>query len=136
MAEKTESEKLEAEAEPKHIPNPRDEENRAVAGSTSPDAVQNSDGASANSTSTTAPLVTEYHLEEFNTTTRHEKREQLDGPPELPFNLGDHKLSLSIFAFLALAECCFVPIALYYGLSKGTNMRSGMPTISACFKFE
>ncbi|KIX02799.1 uncharacterized protein Z518_08742 [Rhinocladiella mackenziei CBS 650.93] len=76
--------------------------------------------------STITPLEAEASIERSNSMTQRDGREKLDEPPALPFNLRDHKLSLSIFALLALAECCFIPISLYYGLSKGTNMRSGI----------
>lgn len=103
----------------------------------------NSDGASNSTTLTTTPLVQSSHPEpdterdarpepdpdsalgRFNSITRRDGR-HLQEPPSLPFNLRDHKLSLSIFTFLALAECCFVPVAFYYGFSQGTNVRSGM----------
>lgn len=108
----------------------------------------NGDGASHSTTLTTTPLVrgrereTERQPEiepepesesapapdsalgRFASITRRDGR-HLQEPPSLPFNLRHHKLSLSIFTFLALAECCFVPIAFYYGFSQGTNVRSG-----------
>lgn len=104
----------------------------------------NGDGASHSTTLTTTPLVhgsereTEQQPEReaqpepgpdsalgrFTSITRRDGR-HLQEPPSLPFNLRHHKLSLSIFTFLALAECCFVPIAFYYGFSQGTNVRSG-----------
>jgi len=95
------------------------------------------DGASHSTTLTTSPLVPDREpveqepesvqgsaLQRFTSITRRDGR-HLQEPPELPFNLRDHKLSLSIFTFLALAECCFVPVAFYYGFSQGTNVRSG-----------
>lgn len=46
-------------------------------------------------------------------------------PPPLPYCLWDHKLAISFFWFLIVAESCFVPIALYYGLIFGSNLREG-----------
>ncbi len=63
--------------------------------------------------------------ERFSALVHGDRRSRLDGPPPLPFDLRDHKLSITIFTILGLAECCFIPIALYYGLTYGTNMRSG-----------
>lgn len=87
------------------------------------------DTASNSTALTNTPLVpepeTETRLARFNSVTARDGR-NLDGPPPLPFNLREHKLSLSIFTLLALAECCFVPIAFYYGFSQGSNVRSGM----------
>lgn len=54
-----------------------------------------------------------------------EKPEINERPPPLPYCLWDHKLSISFFWFLILAESCFVPISLYYGLIYGTNLRHG-----------
>ncbi|KEF59096.1 uncharacterized protein A1O9_03940 [Exophiala aquamarina CBS 119918] len=105
-------------------------------------AVNGGDGASHSTTLTTTPLVRDREpaeqepdaapnaaqdsaLQRFTSTTRRDGR-HLREPPELPFNLRHHKLSLSIFTFLALAECCFVPVAFYYGFSQGTNVRSGI----------
>ncbi|RVX74052.1 hypothetical protein B0A52_01883 [Exophiala mesophila] len=85
------------------------------------------DTASNSTTLTTTPLVpeTETSLTRFNSVTARDGR-HLQGPPELPFNLRHHKRALFIFTFLCLAECCFVPIAFYYGFSQGTNVRSGI----------
>jgi hypothetical protein len=46
-------------------------------------------------------------------------------PPPLPYCLWDHKLSISFFWFLILAESCLVPVSLYYGLIYGTTLRHG-----------
>jgi hypothetical protein len=73
--------------------------------------------------STTAP--TPQSLERFISLTRRDARDRLDAPPPLEYNLRDHKTSLAIFTMLVLAECFFVPIALYYGLRFGTHLRSG-----------
>lgn len=87
------------------------------------------DTASNSTTLTIAPLVPEPEttITRFNSVTARDGR-HLQGPPELPFNLRHHKRALFIFTFLCLAECCFVPIAFYYGFSQGTNVRSGMCT--------
>ncbi|KAI1627728.1 hypothetical protein EDD37DRAFT_273896 [Exophiala viscosa] len=73
----------------------------------------------------------------FNTLSHGDSRRRIDGPPRLPFDLRQHKLSIAIFAFLAYAECCFIPLGLYYGLSKGTSMRSGLyfAVITSLFGF-
>ncbi|ETI22821.1 hypothetical protein G647_06897 [Cladophialophora carrionii CBS 160.54] len=65
-------------------------------------------------------------LEKFTSLTHRDARERLDGPPALPFNMRDHKLSVSIFTLLVIAECTIVPLVLYYGLKYGTTMRSGI----------
>jgi hypothetical protein len=137
MPETTQDEKSRAEIEPVQPSQPPPE-----AQETEKDTVdhlhagvaENGDGASNSTTLTTTPLVPEREpepepaqdsaLERFNSITRRDGR-HLQEPPALPFNLRDHKVSLSIFTFLALAECCFVPIAFYYGFSQGTNVRSG-----------
>jgi hypothetical protein len=54
-----------------------------------------------------------------------ERSDYSERPPELPYYLWDHKLSISFFWFLILAESCFVPISLYYGLVFGTTLRHG-----------
>lgn len=54
-----------------------------------------------------------------------EKHDVDERPPPLPYCLWDHKLSISFFWFLILAESCFVPVSLYYGLIYGTNLRHG-----------
>ena len=125
MAQTTKDEKRRAAPGSQNTPNLSDDEKRASLQQTPPAAARNGDETSGSSTVTNTPLVGDSNLERFNTITRRDAREQLAGPPELPFDLRHHKLSLSMFTFLALSECCFVPIALYYGLSKGTNMRSG-----------
>jgi len=94
----------------------------------SPDSVEKTaeQHDTRNAISTPAPSVQDLTLERFISITRRDARDRLNEPPRLDFDLRHHKVSLSIFAFLVLAECCFIPIALYYGLSKGTNMRSGI----------
>lgn len=54
-----------------------------------------------------------------------EKPDIYERPPQLPYCLWDHKLAICFFCFLILAESCFVPISLYYGLIYGTNLRHG-----------
>lgn len=61
------------------------------------------------------------------------KRQINERPPPLPYCLWDHKLSISVFWFLILAESFFVPIALYYGLIYGTNLREGARKSSSRF---
>lgn len=63
--------------------------------------------------------------EKFTSLVRGDRRRRLDTPPPLPFDLRDHKVSISIFTLLALAECCFLPIGLYYGLIYGSSLRIG-----------
>ena len=73
----------------------------------------------------TAPPSNGSTLGKFTSLTRGDARERLDEPPALPFDLRHHKLSVTIFTILVVAECSFVPLALYYGLKYGTTMRSG-----------
>jgi hypothetical protein len=68
-------------------------------------------------------------LDRFNDLTRGDQRQTLDGPPPLPFRLREHLFSIWFFAFLCFCECCFVPLGLYYGLTDGTNMRSGKQSL-------
>ena len=63
---------------------------------------------------------------EFQLTQSSIPKQDIDErPPPLPYCLWDHKFTISFFWFLILAESCFVPIALYYGLIYGTNLREG-----------
>ncbi|OAP62320.1 hypothetical protein AYL99_04523 [Fonsecaea erecta] len=73
----------------------------------------------------------------FNHISHGDRRKRLDAPPPLPFDLRDHVFSISIFTLLALAECCFVPIGLYYGLTYGTTLRPGLvfAVITSLFGF-
>ncbi len=73
---------------------------------------------------TTLPPTSGSTLEKFTSLTRRDGRERLDEPPALPFDIRHHKTSVSIFAILVLAECCIVPLVLYYAL-KSTKLRSG-----------
>lgn len=75
---------------------------------------------------TTPPSTTNSNLDSFLSFTRRDGQDRPSEPPPLPFNLRDHKVALSIFTILCLLECCVVPLALYFGLRYGTNMRSGM----------
>ncbi|KAJ9609601.1 hypothetical protein H2200_005929 [Cladophialophora chaetospira] len=77
-------------------------------------------------TSTTVPPVNSTTLNKFVSLTRRDARERLDEPPALPFDVRHHKTSVAIFTFLVVAECCIVPLALYYALKYTTNMRSGI----------
>lgn len=88
----------------------------------------------AEADTTASPITTETPLGEDGqisssptTTPSAEKAVVSDnkGPPPLPYCLWDHKLSITFFWFLILAESCFVPISLYYGLIYGTNLRHG-----------
>jgi len=75
---------------------------------------------------TIAPPSSDLTLDKFISMTRRDARERLEEPPALPFDIAHHKLSVSIFTVLVIAECCIVPLALYYALKYGTNMRSGI----------
>lgn len=57
--------------------------------------------------------------------------------PYLPYNLRDHKFSIAIYWTAIGAECCFIPISFYYGLSNGTDLRPGamFAIITAVFGF-
>ncbi|OQU98802.1 hypothetical protein CLAIMM_04531 [Cladophialophora immunda] len=81
--------------------------------------------------------IKESKFREFYNLTHGDRRTRLDTPPPLPFDLREHMLSISIFTFLALAECCFLPVALYYGLTYGTDLRSGLvfAVITSLFGF-
>jgi hypothetical protein len=91
---------------------------------TSDERPENSDDVSNSTIATDTALAPENGLSRFASISRRDGRD-LDGPPQLPLDLRNHKLALCIFTLLALIECCFVPVALYYGLRYGTNMRSG-----------
>jgi hypothetical protein len=57
--------------------------------------------------------------------------------PLLPYNLREHKRSIVLYWFAIFAESFLLPISLYYGLSKGTDMRPGayFAIITAMFGF-
>ncbi|KAF4460900.1 hypothetical protein FALBO_12315 [Fusarium albosuccineum] len=59
------------------------------------------------------------------------------GPPALPYNLREHKLTISIFWFLILAECTLIPIVFYFTISNLTDLRPGamFAIITAMFGF-
>jgi hypothetical protein len=64
-----------------------------------------------------------------------------DIPPPLPYSCWDHKLSIGIFWFFILAETCFVPVSLYYGLWFGTTVNHGarlsflLPSLTISLKY-
>lgn len=111
----------------KKAPSPHGDENKDKASTLAvpPAVATRSNESSGMSSPLRIAAVKQSNLEKFNSITRRDKRHHLDVPPPLPIDLRRHKFSISVFTFLALAECCFVPIGFYYGLSKGTNMRSG-----------
>ena len=78
MVENVETEKPQAEAGRKHIPNLSDEEKWVVTGSTSHYAVPNSDDASTNSVSRASPLVTGCNLARSSATIHQDMGLQLD----------------------------------------------------------
>ncbi|KPM42773.1 hypothetical protein AK830_g3783 [Neonectria ditissima] len=59
------------------------------------------------------------------------------GPPALPYNLREHKLTISLFWFLILTECTLIPIIFYFTISKLTDLRPGamFAIITAMFGF-
>ncbi|ETN46662.1 uncharacterized protein HMPREF1541_00848 [Cyphellophora europaea CBS 101466] len=61
----------------------------------------------------------------------------VDGPPPLPYNLREHKLTISIFWFLILTECTLIPLIFYYTIANLTDMRRGamFAIITAMFGF-
>lgn len=66
--------------------------------------------------------------------------EQSDGSiplPPLPYNLREHKLTITAFWFLIFTECTLVPIIFYFTISRLTDMRPGamFAIITACFGF-
>lgn len=58
-------------------------------------------------------------------------------PPPLPYNLREHKLTISIFWFLILTECTLIPMIFYFTISRLTDMRPGamFAIITAMFGF-
>lgn len=60
-----------------------------------------------------------------------------NGPPALPYNLREHKLTISIFWFLIFAECTLIPIIFYFAISNLTDLRPGamFAIITAMFGF-
>jgi hypothetical protein len=78
---------------------------------TSPTAIESTPGVDGSESPTAQPSIDTFDIKE--------------SPPPLPYCLWHHKLSISFFWFLILAESCFVPISLYYGLIYGTNLRHG-----------
>ncbi|EXJ68820.1 uncharacterized protein A1O5_07751 [Cladophialophora psammophila CBS 110553] len=95
-------------------------------GDVKPVEQRTSETSTTTTTTTTTTPPDHLALEQFNALICGDGWKSLDEPPPLPFDVRHHTLSVSIFTVLVLAECCFLPIALYYGLSKGTNMRSGI----------
>ncbi|ROT35135.1 hypothetical protein SODALDRAFT_329318 [Sodiomyces alkalinus F11] len=59
------------------------------------------------------------------------------GPPPLPYNLRDHKLTITLFWFLILTECTLIPIIFYFTIANLTDMRPGamFAIITAMFGF-
>lgn len=57
--------------------------------------------------------------------------------PSLPYNLREHKLSITLYWTAIACECCVIPITFYYGLSNGTDLRAGamFAIITAVFGF-
>lgn len=87
------------------------------------DATTTSPAASDQTTSDLPPVV--------------EKPAEQDGPPPLPYNLREHKLTISLFWFLIFAECTLIPIIFYFTIANLTDMRRGamFAIITACFGF-
>jgi hypothetical protein len=63
--------------------------------------------------------------------------EREDGPPPLPYNIREHKLTITIFWFLIFAECTLIPVIFYFTIANLTDMRRGamFAIITACFGF-
>ncbi|KAM0544197.1 hypothetical protein ACHAPJ_011948 [Fusarium lateritium] len=63
--------------------------------------------------------------------------EAAQGPPPLPYNLREHKLTISLFWFLILTECTLIPIIFYFTISNLTDLRPGamFAIITAMFGF-
>lgn len=87
------------------------------------------DEVSGTPSSTTSPVNGGSTLDKFISLTRRDARDRLDEPPPLPFDIRDHKISVSIFTILVAAECCIVPLVLFYALKYRTNMRSGKSSV-------
>lgn len=66
-----------------------------------------------------------------------DEKPPVDGPPPLPYNLREHKLTISIFWFLIFTECTLIPIIFYYTIANLTDMRRGamFAIITAMFGF-
>jgi len=60
-----------------------------------------------------------------------------DGPPPLPYNLREHKLTIAAFWFLIFTETTLIPIIFYFTISRLTDMRPGamFAIITAMFGF-
>lgn len=85
------------------------------------------DNITADDTSTSTP-----------TTASIQEKQNLDIElPHLPYDLGEHKLSIFLYWTAIATECCFIPISFYYGLSNGTDLRPGamFAIITAVFGF-
>ncbi|KAK6383409.1 hypothetical protein LTS17_002701 [Exophiala oligosperma] len=91
-----------------------------------PVSTVDSNNPSASSSDSTVARPMDLKSEKFTHLAHGDRRRRLDTPPPLPFDLRDHKLSIGIFTLLALAECCFLPIGLYYGLIYGSDLRIGL----------
>jgi hypothetical protein len=66
-----------------------------------------------------------------------EEKPITNGPPPLPYNLREHKLTITIFWFLIFTECTLIPIIFYFTIANLTDMRRGamFAIITACFGF-
>ena len=71
------------------------------------------------------------------TTSPSENTEKQPGPPPLPYNLREHKLTITLFWSLILTECTLIPIIFYFTISNLTDMRPGamFAIITAMFGF-
>src|SRR5690242_5039836 len=104
--------------------------------------VTTSAAASADQLSTVVPAsssqsVTEKEEDEAAPRLRDVDLTQADGPPPLPYNLREHKLTISVFWLLILTECTLIPIIFYFTISRLTDMRPGamFAIITAMFGF-
>ncbi|KFA69173.1 hypothetical protein S40285_00071 [Stachybotrys chlorohalonatus IBT 40285] len=82
--------------------------------------------------------VSQYTLDPSATEkTRTSPTSSSHGLPPLPYNLREHKLTITGFWFLIFTECTLIPIVFYFTISRLTDMRAGamFAIITAMFGF-
>lgn len=62
---------------------------------------------------------------------------EASAPPALPYNLREHKLTITLFWSLIFTECTLIPLIFYFTISRLTDMRPGamFAIITAMFGF-
>lgn len=63
--------------------------------------------------------------------------DEATSPPPLPYNLREHKLTITLFWSLIFTECTLIPLIFYFTISRLTDMRPGamFAIITAMFGF-